>query len=152
MRLALDEARAAGRWGEVPVGAVAVVGEQILGRGANAPIRRSDPTAHAEVIALREAARTTGNYRLVGATLYCTVEPCLMCIGATLHARIDRLVFGATDPKVGATAIIESLGRAGATLNHRFTVEGGVLAEESSALLHAFFRDRRPNASEHEDD
>jgi len=133
MRLALEQADAAGRRGEVPVGAVAVIGDRVVGRGANASIARNDPSAHAEILALREAGATLGNYRLAGATLYCTVEPCLMCMGAALHARIERLVFGAADPKVGAASLLELLRPGGASFNHRFEITGGVLADESSA-------------------
>ena len=142
MRLALEQAEEAGRRGEVPVGAVAVIGDRVVGCGANSPIARNDPTAHAEVVALRDAGRALANYRLDGTTLYCTVEPCLMCLGAALHARIDRLVFGAADPKIGATSFLENP-RSGASFNHRFEIAGGVLAEESSAMLRAFFRARR---------
>jgi tRNA(adenine34) deaminase len=143
MQQALSLAEEAGSRGEVPVGAVMVADGRVVGSGANAPIGSCDPTAHAEVLALREAARHTGNYRLTGATLYCTVEPCLMCLGAAVHARIGRLVYGASDPKVGAVGALEELTREGALLNHRFETTGGVLAEEASALLRRFFRDRR---------
>ncbi len=141
MRDALRQARAAGRRGEVPVGAVVVAGGRIVGRGGNRPIASSDPTAHAEIVALRRAARRLANYRLPGATLYVTLEPCLMCLGAMVHARIGRLVFGAPDPKVGATRIVKRPGAAG--LNHRIAVRGGVLGPESARLLRAFFRARR---------
>jgi tRNA(adenine34) deaminase len=142
MREALAEARQGRDCGEVPVGAVVVVGDDIVGRAANAPIALADPTAHAEVLALRDAARKLGNYRLTGATLYATVEPCPMCCGAALHARVARVVFGARDPKAGA---VESLYRLldDARLNHRVVSEGGVLAEESAALLGQFFETRR---------
>ncbi len=142
MREALAEARQGRDCGEVPVGAVVVVGDDIVGRAANAPIALADPTAHAEVLALRDAARKLGNYRLTGATLYATVEPCPMCCGAALHARVARVVFGARDPKAGA---VESLYRLldDARLNHRVMSEGGVLAEESAALLRQFFETRR---------
>ena len=143
MRQALEEARRAGRRGEVPVGAVVVLDDEVVGRGANAPIERSDPTAHAEILALREAAGRMGNYRLPEATLYCTVEPCLMCLGAALHARVGRVVYGAADPKVSATAALEALRGGGAGFNHRFEVRAGVLAGEAAALLAAFFRERR---------
>ena len=114
----------------------------IIARGYNEPIARSDPTAHAEVVALREAGRKTGNYRLTGATLYATVEPCAMCCGAALHARVARVVYGASDPKAGAA---ESLYRLldDARVNHRIAVTGGVLAEDSAALLRAFFETKR---------
>jgi tRNA(adenine34) deaminase len=148
MQVALDLARRAGRNGEVPVGAVVVVDGKVVGRGHNAPIAETDPTAHAEILALRQAAREGGNYRLAGGTLYCTVEPCLMCLGAAMHARVDRLVFGAPDSKVGGTEMIELLRERGAEFNHRFEIRGGVLADEAAALLHEFFRARRDNAEE----
>jgi tRNA(adenine34) deaminase len=141
MRRAIRLARAAGARGEVPVGALVAAGGRILGRGANRPIGACDPTAHAEIVALRRAARTAGNYRLPGATLYVTLEPCLMCLGAMVHARIGRLVYGASDPKVGAAGLIA--GRAVRGLNHRLAVNGGVLEEECAALLRRFFRRRR---------
>jgi tRNA(Arg) A34 adenosine deaminase TadA len=142
MREALAEARRGLDAGEVPVGAVVVLDGAIIARGHNAPIARSDPTAHAEVIALREAARTVGNYRLAGATLYATVEPCAMCCGAALHARVARLVYGAPDPKAG---VVESLYRLldDARFNHRIEVTGGVLADESALVLRAFFETKR---------
>jgi tRNA(adenine34) deaminase len=127
---------------EVPVGCVIVQDEQIIGEGWNRPISSNDPTAHAEIVALRAAAQRVGNYRLTGATLYVTLEPCLMCAGAMLHARIARLVFGASDPRRGAvnstTHAFETQG-----LNHRIDVCGGVLEAESAARLQAFFRARR---------
>ena len=141
MSVALRLARAAARQGEVPIGAVVVAGGRILGRGANRPIGASDPTAHAEIVALRRAARAAGNYRLSGATLYVTLEPCLMCLGAMVHARIRHLVFGAHDPKVGAVALLGA--RRAACLNHRFTVTAGVGARECGELLRQFFRRRR---------
>jgi tRNA(adenine34) deaminase len=142
MREALAEARRALAEGEVPVGAVVVADGEIVGRGHNAPVAQADPTAHAEVLALREAARKRGNYRLTGAALYATVEPCPMCCGAALHARIARLVYGAADPKAGA---VESLHRllADPRLNHRVAARGGVLAAESAGLLREFFETRR---------
>jgi tRNA(adenine34) deaminase len=142
MRAALDEARRAADAGEVPVGAVVVADGRIVGRGFNQPIGTGDPTAHAEIVALRDAARTVGNYRLTGARLYVTVEPCLMCAGALVHARVGTLVFGATEPKAGA---IVSAFRAydHPTLNHRVVVVGGVLEAECRDLLQRFFRDRR---------
>ncbi len=143
MRSALELAGQARDSGEVPVGAVVVLGGEAVGRGRNSPITLSDPTAHAEILALRDAAARVGNYRLSGATVYCTVEPCLMCLGAMLHARIGRLVYGAADPKVGATAKLESLGDLGAAMNHDFEILGGILAAEASALLVDFFRGRR---------
>ena len=140
MDAALRLARAAGRRGEVPVGAVVVAAGRIVGRGANRPIGARDPTAHAEIVALRRAARAARNYRLAGATLYVTLEPCLMCLGAMVHARIDRLVFGARDSRLGATSFLR---RARRGLNHRFGVRGGVEAGECAALLRDFFRERR---------
>ena len=142
MREALAEARRAGEAGEVPVGAVVVIDGQIVGRGGNQPIGASDPTAHAEIVALRDAARRVGNYRLPGSTLYVTVEPCLMCVGAMIHARIDTLVFGAIEPKSGA---VESTQRAHehAAFNHRLTVVSGVLENDARALMQEFFRQRR---------
>jgi len=140
MGRALRLARAAGLRGEVPIGAVVVSGGRLAGSGANRSIGAHDPTAHAEVTALRRAARAAGNYRLTAASLYVTLEPCLMCLGAMVHARIDRLVYGARDPKVGSTALLK---RAGRGLNHRFSVKGGVRDEECGALLREFFRRRR---------
>jgi len=140
MGQALRVARAAGRKGEVPIGAVVVTGGRIAGRGANHPIGARDPTAHAEIIALRRAARLAGNYRLTGATLYVTLEPCLMCLGAMVHARIDRMVFGARDPKLGSTSLLERSRRG---LNHRFKIRAGVRAEECAEVLQKFFRERR---------
>jgi tRNA(adenine34) deaminase len=142
MAVALDEARRGLAAGEVPVGAVVVLDGEIIGRAHNAPIALADPTAHAEVLALREAGRKRGNYRLTGATLYTTVEPCPMCCGAALHARVGRVVYGATDPRAGA---VESLYRLldDARLNHRVATRGGVLAREAAALLTAFFAARR---------
>ena len=142
MAAALDEARRGLEAGEVPVGAVVVVDGEIIARAHNAPITLADPTAHAEILALREAGRKLGNYRLTGATLYATVEPCPMCCGAILHARVARLVYGAPDPKAGA---VDSLYRLldDARLNHRVTTSGGVLAEDSARLLRTFFNAKR---------
>jgi tRNA(adenine34) deaminase len=142
MREALSLALQAGREGEVPVGAIVVIDGKIAGRGYNAPIGRSDPTAHAEIQALREAAARTGNYRLPGATLYVTLEPCVMCAGAIMHARIGRVVFGAADPKTGACGSVVDL-FAEKRLNHHAVVTGGVAAEEAGNLLSAFFAKRR---------
>src|SRR5439155_27123829 len=125
MELALAEARRAAAEGEVPVGAVVVLDGEVVGRGRNGPIRTSDPTAHAEVVALRDAAQRVGNYRLVGATLYVTVEPCVMCAGALMHARVARVVYGARDPKTGACGSVVNL-FAEARLNHHARVDGGV--------------------------
>jgi tRNA(adenine34) deaminase len=139
---ALDEARRAAAAGEVPVGAIVVVDGRVIARAHNAPIARHDPTAHAEILAIRAAAETLGNYRLTGATLYTTVEPCVMCCGAIVHARVARLVYGAADPKAGGVASLYRL-LDDARLNHRVAVTAGVRAEECGALLTTFFRDRR---------
>ena len=143
MELALVEARQAAVEGEVPVGAVVVLNGRVLGRGHNRPIATADPTAHAEIVALREAARAAGNYRLPGAALYVTVEPCPMCCGAILHARLDRVVYGAPDPKAGAARSLYRL-LEDPRLNHSATVTGGVRSDECAALLTDFFRTRRP--------
>jgi tRNA(adenine34) deaminase len=145
MREALSLARDAARLGEVPVGAVVVRDGAIVGRGANAPIGGRDPTAHAEIIALREAARALDNYRLPGCELYVTIEPCAMCVGAILHARIARVVFGARDPKTGACGSVIDL-FAEPALNHHATVEGGVRADECAAIIADFFAVRRADA------
>ena len=146
MRMALELAAQSRAGGEVPVGAVVTVDGEAVGRGRNSSITLTDPTAHAEILALREAAARTGNYRLSGATLYCTIEPCLMCLGAMLHAQVGRLVFAASDPKVGATERLASLKDLGAVFNHDLEIQGGVLADEASALLRDFFRERRAGA------
>src|SRR6185503_16646593 len=143
MRLALNEAAKARRAGEVPVGALVVLGDEVLGRGHNASVAQCDATAHAEILALRDAGSKLGNYRLSGAVLYSTVEPCLMCLGAAVHARIARVVYGAPDAKAGGIARLEAMRAVGADFNHRFATVGGVLAEEASELLVAFFRERR---------
>jgi len=142
MRLALAEARNALAAGEVPVGAVIVRGDAVIASAHNGPVGLGDPSAHAEILALRKAAEAEGNYRLPGTTLYVTIEPCLMCSGALIHARVSRLVFGATDPKGGA---VVSLYRVleDARLNHRIGVSGGVLAAECSEILSRFFREKR---------
>ena len=142
MRAALEQAARAREAGEVPVGAVVVIDDAIVGAGYNRPIESHDPTAHAEIIAIREAARALGNYRLTGASLYVTVEPCLMCVGAMVHARIAELVFGTPEPKAGA---IESTQRAHehAALNHRLRVVSGVLAAECRGIMQQFFAERR---------
>ncbi len=145
MRTALAFAREAEALGEVPVGAVVVVDGEIVGRGFNAPISQHDPTAHAEMRALRAAATRVGNYRLPGATLYVTLEPCAMCAGAIIHARLARVVFGAADPKTGACGSVVDL-FAEARLNHHCTVKAGVLAEACGELLKEFFRRRRERA------
>jgi tRNA(adenine34) deaminase len=142
MRLALAQAAQARGAGEVPVGAVIALDGRVIGEGFNQPISSHDPTAHAEVIALRRAAAAVGNYRLTGATMYVTVEPCLMCVGAMIHARIGLIVYAALEPKAGA---LQSMTRAHELpgLNHRIEVVGGVLADDSRTLLQAFFQDRR---------
>jgi tRNA(adenine34) deaminase len=142
MREALALAARAGEAGEVPVGAVVVIDSQIVGRGFNQPISTHDPTAHAEIVALRDAARTVGNYRLTGATLYVTVEPCLMCVGACVHARVGTLVYGTIEPRAGA---IESQQRAyeHPSLNHKLTIVAGVLADECRRQMLQFFQERR---------
>jgi len=143
MRLALDEARAAEAAGEVPVGAIVVSATgEVLARGNNQVLRSSDPTAHAEIVALRAGGLALNNYRLVGCTLYCTLEPCAMCAGAILHARLARLVFAAHDPKAGACGSALSVMNHPA-LNHRVEVVEGILGDECSAMLTEFFRARR---------
>jgi tRNA(adenine34) deaminase len=142
MREALTEADAAREDGEVPVGAIIVLGGNVIARGRNAMIGANDPTAHAEIVALRKAASAIGNYRLIGATMYSTIEPCAMCAGALVHARIERLVYGADDEKAGA---VEShFGICNANfLNHQVSVEGGILEGECRRVLQSFFRERR---------
>lgn len=142
MREALNEADRAAAAGEVPVGAVVVINGQIVGRGHNQPIAASDPTAHAEIVAMRDAAKRIGNYRLPGATLYVTVEPCVMCVGAAVHARVETVVYGTTEPRAGA---IESRQRVyeHPSLNHRIKVVAGVLAAECRARMIGFFQERR---------
>lgn len=143
MGIALDEARAVGSRGEVPVGAVLVdQNGKVLGRSGNRPIELHDPTAHAEILALRQAAATVGNYRLAGCTLYVTLEPCPMCAGAIVHARLKRVVFGAEDPKGGGMISRYRIGSDG-LLNHLVEIEKGVCAEAASELLRDFFRQRR---------
>ncbi|MDB5862270.1 MAG: hypothetical protein JWO70_76 [Betaproteobacteria bacterium] len=144
MRAALTLAEEAGAAGEVPVGAVVVKAGEIVGRGYNHPISARDPTAHAEVVALRDAAQRLGNYRLGGCELYVTLEPCAMCAGAIMHARIARVVFGAADPKTGACGSVTDL-FAEPRLNHHAVVTPGVLAAEAGALLQGFFAARRRN-------
>jgi tRNA(adenine34) deaminase len=141
MRLALAEAERAAAAGEVPVGAVIVADTAVLAKGFNQPIASHDPTAHAEIVAMREASRTLGNYRLTGTTLYVTLEPCLMCVGALVNARVARVVYGALEPKFGA---LRSLVRfEELAVNHRFEIVGGVLEGECASLVQAFFRSRR---------
>jgi tRNA(adenine34) deaminase len=142
MRAALAEAEAAAQSGEVPVGAVVVVGGEVIARGHNRSETDNDPSAHAEVVALREAARKAGNYRLTDATLYVTLEPCAMCMGALVQARIERLVFGAYDPKAGAAGSAIDLSDS-PSFNHSFEINGGVLAEECGAVLKSFFESKR---------
>ncbi len=142
MAEALVEARKARDAGEVPIGAVVVAGGVIVGRGFNQPIGAGDPTAHAEMVAIRDAARQLGNYRLTGASLYVTIEPCLMCVGALVHARIQTLVYGAAEPRTGA---VSSTVRGGELPghNHRFEVVSGIAEAECRELMQVFFRDRR---------
>jgi tRNA(adenine34) deaminase len=142
MRAALEQARLAIDAGEVPIGAVVVIAGQIVARAFNQPIRAVDPTAHAEVLALRAAAQQIGNYRLTGARLYVTVEPCLMCVGALVHARITEVVFGAVEPRSGAL-VSTVRGHEIAGLNHRITVTGGVLESDCRDLIQQFFREKR---------
>lgn len=145
MREALALAAQGAALGEVPVGAVLVVGGEIVGRGFNCPISTHDPSAHAEMVAIRDAAQNLQNYRLVGSTLYVTLEPCSMCAGLIVHSRIGRVVYGASEPKAG---VVESRGRffEQAFLNHRVLIEGGLLAAECGAILSEFFRLRRQKA------
>jgi tRNA(adenine34) deaminase len=142
MLLALAQAREATLGGEVPVGAVLFQDGRLLAAGQNRVLRDSDPTAHAEIVALRAAGIELGNYRLPGCTLYCTLEPCAMCAGAMIHARLERVVFAAMDPKAGAAGSVLSVLNH-PQLNHRMTVESGLLADASSALLREFFAARR---------
>ena len=142
MRAALEEARRGFDAGEVPVGAVVVADGRIIGRGFNQPIGGHDPTAHAEVVAIRAAAREIGNYRLVGSTLYVTIEPCLMCVGAMVHARVETLVFGAPEPKAGAV-VSSCRAHELPSLNHRIEILGGVLEDDCRAIIQEFFRGRR---------
>ena len=142
MRAALAEAKVAGQAGEVPVGAVVVRNGEIIGRGLNRPVQDCDPTAHAEIVAIRAAAASEKNYRLNDTTLYVTLEPCPMCVGAMLHARIGRLVFGAYDPKAGAAGSVLDLSD-DRRLNHRLEVNGGLLEDKCSELLQKFFAARR---------
>jgi tRNA(adenine34) deaminase len=142
MLAALEQARLAAGAGEVPVGAVVVIDGEVAGSGFNQPISSHDPTAHAEIVAIRGAAARAGNYRLTGATLYVTVEPCLMCVGAMVHARIGTVVFGAPEPKAGA--LVSTLAAHELpSLNHRMAAVGGVLEDECREVIQAFFRERR---------
>ena len=142
MREALILAEQAAEADEVPVGAIVVHNGEIIGRGFNQPIRSCDATAHAEIVAIRSASQLRSNYRLPGTTLYVTIEPCTMCLGAMIHARVDRLVFGATEPRAGAVVSQGSLIKAG-HFNHQLSFIDGVLAEECSSLMQSFFRNRR---------
>jgi len=142
MALAIAQARRASGVGEVPVGAVVVMDGEVAAAGHNRPIALNDPTAHAEILVLREAARKLRTYRLGGATVYVTIEPCAMCIGAMVNARIARLVFGAPDEKAGAAGSVYDIGRDG-RLNHRFEIASGVMATECAGILREFFRGRR---------
>ena len=146
MQQALALARLASEQGEVPVGAIIVSDGAVIGRGANRPITTNDPTGHAEIIALREAGEALNNYRLTGSSLYVTLEPCIMCMGAIIHARIKRLIFSAYDPKTGAAGSLYSIGSDG-LLNHQLEITGGVCQEESADLLQKFFKARRSNKS-----
>lgn len=142
MRRALDLARVAERAGEIPVGAVVVRDGELLAEGCNGPIAASDATAHAEIVAIQTAGRATGNYRLSGTTLYVTLEPCMMCAGALIHARVQRLVFGAADPRAGAVGSVIDI-RQYKQLNHSFSVTKGVLQQECAGILQDFFQSRR---------
>ena len=146
MRLAIAEARRAEAAGEVPIGAIVVLDGVVIGAGFNQPITSTDPTAHAEIVAMRAAAARAGNYRLSGSTLYVTVEPCLMCVGAMVHARVGTVVYGTAEPKAGA---ITSMTRAHELpgLNHRLQAEFGVLEEECREIMQAFFRSKRGGVS-----
>ena len=142
MRAAIAEAKVAASVGEVPVGAIVARNDEVLSRGLNRPVQDNDPTAHAEIVAIRAAADAEKNYRLPGATLYVTLEPCAMCVGAMLHARISRLVFGAYDPKSGAAGSVIDLCD-DRTLNHRIEVNGGLMESQCGGLLKRFFEERR---------
>jgi tRNA(adenine34) deaminase len=142
MELALEQARAAAEAGEVPVGALVIRGEEIVGYGQNRGLRDHDPTAHAEIIALRQAAARVGNHRLGGCTMFATIEPCAMCAGALIHARVARLVYGASDPKAGAAgSALQVVNHP--RLNHRIEITSGVLADRCSEILTSFFQSRR---------
>ncbi|WP_374580805.1 tRNA adenosine(34) deaminase TadA [Pseudoduganella sp.] len=142
MRAALEEARRAWAEGEVPVGAVVVKDGKIIGRGYNQPIGRHDPTAHAEIVAMRAAAAALGNYRLPGCELYVTLEPCVMCSGAMMHARLSKIIYGATDPKTGACGSVVNVFES-EQLNHHAEVSGGLLADDCGQVLKDFFAERR---------
>ncbi|QWE18054.1 tRNA adenosine(34) deaminase TadA [Polynucleobacter corsicus] len=142
MQQALEQAKLAAAAGEVPVGAVLVRDDQVISRGFNQPIGNSDPSAHAEMMALRSAAQDESNYRLPGTTLYVTLEPCTMCAGAMLHARVERVVFGAADPKTGAAGSVLNV-FSEKQINHQTQVEGGIMSEECGQILRNFFKERR---------
>ena len=142
MHEALDEARKAGDEGEVPIGAIVLLNGKIIGRGHNSSIRRCDPSAHAEIVALRQAAHNAGNYRLPGSVLIVTIEPCVMCVGAMIQARVQELIYGARDPKAGAIHSIFNIADMEA-LNHRIQAAGGILEDECGALIREFFAARR---------
>jgi tRNA(adenine34) deaminase len=144
MKKALEEAEAASRSGEVPVGALVVHNRRIIGRGHNVSIAENDPTAHAEIMAIREACRTMDNYRIPDSDLYVTLEPCAMCLGAALQARIRRIFYGASDPKAGAASSVMSFPFE--RLNHKIEIKGGILERESSIILKNFFQNRRKHA------
>jgi tRNA(adenine34) deaminase len=146
IQAALAEARSAAHAGEVPIGAVLVHDGEIVARGQNRVLRDNDPTAHAEIVSIREAARVLGNYRLNGCALFVTLEPCAMCAGAMIHARLDRLVFAAADPKAGACGSVLAVMNH-PQLNHQMQVERGVMTDEAAELLRSFFRERRPSSS-----
>jgi tRNA(adenine34) deaminase len=147
MREALAEASHGSSKEEVPVGAIVTLEDKIIGRGHNEPISTNDPTAHAEILALREAARTVGAYRMPGAILYVTLEPCVMCVGAAIHARIATIKYGARDEKAGALGSVYDIGRDG-RLNHRIEVMGGIMEDECAALLRDFFKKRRARGAD----
>ena len=142
MREALAEANKAGSEGEVPIGAIVLLNEKIIGRGHNSPIKKHDPSAHAEILALRNAALNTSNYRIPGSILVVTIEPCIMCVGAMVHARVEEVIFGAKDPKGGAIQSCFQLGEAN-QLNHRIRATSGILEQECADLLKSFFASRR---------
>ena len=149
MQRALDLAAEAAGYGEVPVGAVVVLDNQIVGEGCNRPISLCDPTAHAEIQAIRDAAQRLGNYRMPGSALYVTIEPCTMCAGALVHARVENLIYGALEPRSGAVVSTAEL-MSNPELNHRVAVRGGVLAEPCAAVLREFFASRRKTAVSHD--
>lgn len=142
MQRAIELARQAEQHGEVPVGAVLIRDDTIIGEGYNSPICRHDPTAHAEIVALRDAAQRTGNYRLLNSTLYVTLEPCVMCVGALVHARVSKVIFGAHEPRTGAAGSVFDILQSPAH-NHHVQVQGGLMQEECAAIMTGFFRKRR---------